>query len=912
MMRRRSGVRAARKNRRLLGLVGLLVLSLAIPAFTVLGIVPSLAATGVVTVGSQFSWPGAPADIGQGSMVAVASATLPPRTCWTASADAACDGTAGSPFFSSPWGALNTYVRVVGGSTLGYQVAVGGEYQSSGVFRLANQRDLPQVVVSAVDSVGWDRYGNYVLGAPQSQTGLVRWRVTPDLQAGGFVTSEPRVVGPQIYNPNNGQGVIKYDYIQYGRLLVRAWLSFTAQSAGGPRLTIVDTDSCPAFTGVGQAWTPCGNEVTVVLPTPAAGGANLDRYAVDLRRVGDRMLMAQTRDGATYQLELPYLPSGSTVQPDPIPGSVAILGDSYASGEGASKSVSNAFGPTQEAKDCHRSNDWNWYTQAKKAGAFTGMADIGSSQAMFLACTGALVSNIEATSRPFGASSWPYNGLRADSIGAYGGQSQSVGTHGAVALSQVDRIVDLNPETILLTGSGNDAGFGDVLRYCGYGDWRVLPGPVPVPTYTPRDCVAANGVATTKMQSKLHFSSALINLEHLLTTMRLDFPKSRIYLVGYPRLIDATTDGGVSGVMFTPAEKTVLSQAIVSYNTEQAKVAKRVGVTFLSVLDAFGGQARDCVNGFQVRNAFDSTAFHPNTAGWKKFGDAVATAWAGRPPTPPSPDPSQLRVITTPPELGGTTARVVLDPPSVSLNTSGGSPQVTIGQRLQPTTQVQMTQQAAVLQGGTAPPLFLPNSSVSVRVESSPVTLGTAYIGVDGVLDTTFTIPASVDSGQWHSIIVTGTSWDGQPAHASRDIFLPYSAVDADGDGLADGQDNCPKDVNADQVDSDGDNLGDVCDPDFADGPAYVAPRLVLVPSSPDLRKLDTGLAASIADLTVASQGREPNSFTIPGCAMASIPLPASPDDIALMFVGQSYTTTGGTTAPALSPECVPDALASY
>jgi hypothetical protein len=39
-------------------------------------------------------------------------------------------------------------------------------------------------------------------------------------------------------------------------------------------------------------------------------------------------------------------------------------------------------------------------------------------------------------------------------------------------------------------------------------------------------------------------------------------------------------------------------------------------------------------------------------------------------------------------------------------------------------------------------------------------------------------------------------------------------ACDADGDGRADAQDNCPLTLNADQANQDGDPLGDVCDPD--------------------------------------------------------------------------------------------------
>lgn len=42
---------------------------------------------------------------------------------------------------------------------------------------------------------------------------------------------------------------------------------------------------------------------------------------------------------------------------------------------------------------------------------------------------------------------------------------------------------------------------------------------------------------------------------------------------------------------------------------------------------------------------------------------------------------------------------------------------------------------------------------------------------------------------------------------------VPPTALDSDGDGLADSADNCPTVANADQADVDGDGLGDLCDP---------------------------------------------------------------------------------------------------
>jgi len=46
-------------------------------------------------------------------------------------------------------------------------------------------------------------------------------------------------------------------------------------------------------------------------------------------------------------------------------------------------------------------------------------------------------------------------------------------------------------------------------------------------------------------------------------------------------------------------------------------------------------------------------------------------------------------------------------------------------------------------------------------------------------------------------------------------LAAPAFGADFDGDGLADGVDNCPAVSNADQIDSDGDRVGNACDTDY-------------------------------------------------------------------------------------------------
>jgi hypothetical protein len=47
------------------------------------------------------------------------------------------------------------------------------------------------------------------------------------------------------------------------------------------------------------------------------------------------------------------------------------------------------------------------------------------------------------------------------------------------------------------------------------------------------------------------------------------------------------------------------------------------------------------------------------------------------------------------------------------------------------------------------------------------------------------------------------------------DVFVTGLWADTDSDGVSDSKDNCPLDSNADQLDSDGDGVGDVCDDDL-------------------------------------------------------------------------------------------------
>ena len=80
---------------------------------------------------------------------------------------------------------------------------------------------------------------------------------------------------------------------------------------------------------------------------------------------------------------------------------------------------------------------------------------------------------------------------------------------------------------------------------------------------------------------------------------------------------------------------------------------------------------------------------------------------------------------------------------------------------------------------------------------------------------------------------------------------LPRGPIDADGDGVVDGSDNCPADANADQADLDGDGSGDECDGDIdGDGLGNEddnAPR----DANPDQQDLDEDGIGDVIDPAV-------------------------------------------------------------
>lgn len=75
-----------------------------------------------------------------------------------------------------------------------------------------------------------------------------------------------------------------------------------------------------------------------------------------------------------------------------------------------------------------------------------------------------------------------------------------------------------------------------------------------------------------------------------------------------------------------------------------------------------------------------------------------------------------------------------------------------------------------------------------------------------------FTVPEG--SFNIRVVLQGSTPQDTNPANDAVQTALYYPVADADRDGVFDDEDSCVNDANADQLDTDGDGLGDACDSD--------------------------------------------------------------------------------------------------
>lgn len=484
---------------------------------------------------------------------------------------------------------------------------------------------------------------------------------------------------------------------------------------------------------------------------------------------------------------------------------VAVLGDSYISGEGASDEQ-RYLSPTDEGDNkCHRTTR-SWAVQvARELSADADVTHLGhyptrkteGDAIVFLACSGAVTANVDGTK-------------------VQGGEGKT----------QIARLRDYEPGTIdvvLLSIGGNDATFSDVVEHCLF-----------------ERCIGDS----RWMERKLALVDRLgERVARTIRSVRDAAPGAEVYRIGYPDPLrplpqdcgSLGSDGllefvlGVSNPIgyfadgkykIDSGERKWLSETFIAHINERFDAATRLsGAHLIDVADAFRGFSicgdTPFAHGIKAGSetlGVGNESFHPSRQGQDELRRTALAQYplagfGSRPnPAPIDLDPPQ-------PELAGDYLSIAVVGDEVFTSSSQGH---------------------VVIRDAAS------NTAVAVAIYSLGTIVGRGTTDANGNAEIPIRLDPSTAPGVHHLEL-----WDEQgrklgsagyvvgaprPCIGTPDVDgdgltdacdldpLDGPAADFDGDGRPNGEDGCPL-VAVHGADGDGDGVPDACDPDAGADP---------------------------------------------------------------------------------------------
>lgn len=320
----------------------------------------------------------------------------------------------------------------------------------------------------------------------------------------------------------------------------------------------------------------------------------------------------------------------------PLPGKprnmVVALGDSYSSGEGASREGGPDYYPESAHKagdrafrnGCHRSREaWSRraFLQDEPLRTIGARADAYDSQMDYhlLACSGAQTENL----LPTAIDPTTDEDYRNDWEQTARGQSRDV--------SQLDRgYLDENTTLVSLTIGGNDLGWGDVIARC-----VLIPTALPCYEFTVDGQRIADRVPL-EIEHELKVSVSTV-----IRAIAERAPNAKIVLMGYPELIE--DDGGClnipGGNGITAAEAAWLNEqgyhvGLALRDLVAVQAAAGRNVRYADPINDFAGQAicgsPETIHGVVLTKAGgedpaavqSAQSFHPKISGTANYAAA--------------------------------------------------------------------------------------------------------------------------------------------------------------------------------------------------------------------------------------------------------------------------------------------------
>lgn len=419
------------------------------------------------------------------------------------------------------------------------------------------------------------------------------------------------------------------------------------------------------------------------------------------------------------------------------------MGDSFSSGEGAESDKEYLDGTNTGYDKCHISTNSYPFIVAR-------MQQFDMNYVKSVACSGAVMDDVVGED-----SSYWGQGSRMEKYipSLYKGdktplQSEAFMLFFPGRTHQSSFVSRYHPAIITLGIGGNDVGFAKKLKAC--------LGP---------DTCSWAGTAEGKEMTAIEIKSIYDKLVRTYRSIHDDSPNTKIYVIGYPKLIDELGDcGGLTGYLLNSDERKFINEGVSYLNRIIKSATSTVGVKYVDVEDSLGGSAlcgdkpsamnairlgddSAIIDKLQWLKLIGQESFHPNTLGHAKIASKIETtinnldsfnycdnSLTACPVNTPPPEPNEYWVPGIYHDYPHQKlADFILDDPSNE------------------------NHKKLVLPGHS----LSPSTNVTVTVASEPQTIGIYQVGANGDLDQSINLPPNLDPG-YHTLHIYGASYSGE------------------------------------------------------------------------------------------------------------------------------------------------------
>lgn len=296
------------------------------------------------------------------------------------------------------------------------------------------------------------------------------------------------------------------------------------------------------------------------------------------------------------------------------------LGDSYSSGEGEIDDNYYVNGSNDEHEKCHTSNRSYPFVVSNLLGF--NLENVES-----VACSGAKTIDVIGSDSTY----WGQGDrlgvkyLNLDDLQRQAVQSEALAQFIPGRARQNSFVGLYQPSVITIGIGGNDAGFMSKLTGC------LGPG----------TCNFA-GTAEGKEQTAVEIKGLFNTLVNTYTEIHKASLNSKIYAIGYPRIISKVgTCGAYVNFLFDSTERDFINTSILYLNQVVESAARAVGIGYVDIYDSFGehtlcgseapsainlvmlGDDLGPFNNLKWFRLIGSESFHPNPLGHEFTGQMI-------------------------------------------------------------------------------------------------------------------------------------------------------------------------------------------------------------------------------------------------------------------------------------------------